>query len=51
MMMWIWECRRPDFEKFEAVVESELPEYFHYLSYRKDEGYTHYVPRDNGAVG
>ncbi len=36
---------RPDFEKFEKIVEKELPDYFHYLNYQKSEGYTHYVPR------
>lgn len=36
---------RPDFQKFEAVVEKELPEHLHYVNYRKTSGYHHYVPR------
>ena len=36
---------RPDFRKFEEVVNKELPDYLHYCSFRDTEGYNHYVPR------
>ena len=36
---------RPDFRRFEKIVEKELPEYLHYCSFKKTEGYNHYVPR------
>ena len=36
---------RPDFRRFEKIVEKELPEYLHYCSFKKTKGYNHYVPR------
>lgn len=36
---------RPDFIRFEQIIEKELPEYFHYKSIGRTPGYTHYVPR------
>ena len=36
---------RPDFRRFEKIAEKELPEYLHYCSFKKTEGYHHYVPR------
>lgn len=36
---------RPDFIRFEQIVEKELPEYFHYNSFGRTPGYTYYVPR------
>ena len=36
---------RPDFRRFEKIAEKELPEYLHYCSFMKTEGYHHYVPR------
>lgn len=36
---------RPDFCRFEQVIEKELPDYFHYLSYKNTADYHHYVPR------
>lgn len=36
---------RPDFIRFEEVVEKELPERFQYQKFGTTPGYTHYVPR------
>ena len=36
---------RPDFIRFERIVEKELPEGMRYHSFRKDPGYGRYVPR------
>ena len=36
---------RPDFRRFEKIVEKELPEYLHYCSFKKTKSYNHYVPR------
>lgn len=36
---------RPDFRRFEKIVEKELPGYLHYCSFKKTKGYNHYVPR------
>lgn len=36
---------RPDFIRFEEIVEKELPERFQYQKFGSTPGYTHYVPR------
>ena len=41
---------RPDFRRFEKIAEKELPEYLHYCSFKKTEGYHHYVPRVNYSL-
>ena len=36
---------RPDFIRFEKIVEKEIPEHFEYQRFGRTPGYTHYVPR------